>query len=252
MEEIEKPLLKLAALPFIYKLHCFDSIDSTNTFAKGLTDFSDTGLTIIVAKLQTAGRGQRGNSFFSKAQGGIFATIVCPIPTIENHFFYNRAISLAIFDSIKAIFPFAPLAIKWPNDIYWGNKKLCGILLESVPFSQKHFSLGFGINVNLRCEQFPPDIQDIATSVQIETGKTVDLDNLLCEIIKRFQVIQSLPISQSHEIYEKQLYRIGSLIEIDGKQGRLSGVEPDGRLVIESSQGIEFCVSGIVRFLEHP
>ncbi len=249
MEEIENPFLKLLSLPFVHKLHYFGSIESTNTFAKSLTDFSDSGLTVVIAKSQTAGRGQRGNSFFSCEPGGIFATIVCPVTTVENHFIYNRAICLSIVDAVKAVYPDAPLAIKWPNDVYWSAKKICGILLESTVFSDKHLIIGFGINVNIRIENFPHDIQNIATSLFSETGKTTELSDLLCDIVKRFEKFKTIPADDAHEIYGKLLYKIGSPIEISDIRGILSGVLPDGRLVVETDAGKEFRISGTVRFL---
>src|SRR5271157_177410 len=123
----------LTSLSFVEKAYHFQSINSTNTFAKSLVCLPANGICVITADRQTAGRGQRDNTFFSGTDGGLYASIVCPISDIQSHFMYNRAISLAICHAIEGKVPLSLVRIKWPNDIYWSDRKICGILLESLP-----------------------------------------------------------------------------------------------------------------------
>ena len=243
----------LQSLPFIEKVYHFQSIDSTNTFAKGLEHLPVRGLCIIAADRQTAGRGQRENLFFSDTDGGLYVSIVCPISDINAHFVYNQAISLSICQSIEDKVPIVqrgPIRIKWPNDIYWSDKKLCGILLESLPRSPLHLVVGFGINVNITREQFPLSIREHATSMMIETGQRFDCAALLCDICRFFQEYLRLPGSEAHGLYRKRLYGMGRRIAINGHSGFFRDVLEDGRLSIESNTMTAPISSGTIQFID--
>ena len=140
----------LNGLPFVRKFIHLENIDSTNLFGRSLEDIPESGITVIQADNQSSGRGRLGNSFFSSHSGGLWVSIITPISDLSRHFQFNRAISLAIHDSILKLFPDSPLGIKWPNDIYWAERKICGILLENHLFHPEFLVIGFGINVNIK------------------------------------------------------------------------------------------------------
>ena len=239
---------KIKDLPFVGQLYHFNSIDSTNTFAKSIKDLPEKGIVVVCADKQTAGRGQRQNTFFSEAKGGVFASIVCPIADIGSHFIDNRAISLAIYDAIKSACARARLSIKWPNDIYWGDKKLCGILLENIPQSSRHIVVGFGINVNIASKIFPQDIRDIATSLVIETRKKHNEHVLLRNILEWFWKYLALDNAAAHLLYANRLYKIGSACEVNGQKGVFEGVLEDGRMRLKTGDREILLSSGPVRF----
>jgi BirA family biotin operon repressor/biotin-[acetyl-CoA-carboxylase] ligase len=241
-------LEKIQKLPFVEQLYHFNSIESTNTFAKSLKDFPEKGIVLVCADKQTAGRGQRQNTFFSEVKGGLFASIVCPIADIGSHFNYNRAISLAIYDAVKSTCPAARLSIKWPNDIYWGNKKLCGILLENIPQSSGYIVVGFGINVNTALQTFPEDIRDIATSLLIETGKKHNEHVLLRRILDWFWRYLALDSAAAHLLYSHRLYKKGWECEVNGQKGVFEGVHDDGRMLLKTGDKEILLSSGPVRF----
>jgi BirA family biotin operon repressor/biotin-[acetyl-CoA-carboxylase] ligase len=241
-------LEKIQKLPFVEQLYHFNSIESTNTFAKSLKDFPEKGIVLVCADKQTAGRGQRQNTFFSEVKGGLFASIVCPIADIGSHFIDNRAISLAIYDAVKSTCPVARLSIKWPNDIYWGNKKLCGILLENIPQSSGYIVVGFGINVNTALQTFPEDIRDIATSLLIETGKKHNEHVLLRRILDWFWRYLALDSAAAHLLYSHRLYKKGWECEVNGQKGVFEGVHDDGRMLLKTGDKEILLSSGPVRF----
>ena len=172
------------------------------------------------------------------------------MPDIDRHFIFNRALSLAVVTALQNRFTDAPFAIKWPNDIYWNNKKICGILLESVPAYPKHLAIGFGINVNIPAAEFPIELRGIATSVQQETNTQIDIPDLLYDILILFNDYAKQPVQKVHAIYEKKLYGIGSSIEINNIKGILAGVNEDGRLCVKTEAGMSYHVSGIMRFVK--
>ncbi|HUI91379.1 MAG TPA: biotin--[acetyl-CoA-carboxylase] ligase [Chitinivibrionales bacterium] len=245
---MDSSIKKIRSLPVVERLYHFNSIPSTNTYAKGLKELPAKGIVVVCADRQTAGRGQRQNTFFSGAKGGVFASLVCPIAGIEKHFNHNRAVSLAIYDAIKSVCPAARLSIKWPNDIYWGDKKVCGILLENIPQSNGHIVVGFGINVNIEMKTFPEDIRGIATSLLIETGKKHNEYALLRNILEWFWRYLGLDSAAAHMLYMHRLYKVGERCEVNGQKGVFEGVLEDGRMRLKIEDKEISLSSGPVRF----
>ncbi|MCL2218424.1 MAG: biotin--[acetyl-CoA-carboxylase] ligase [Chitinispirillia bacterium] len=229
-----------------------DEIDSTNSYAKSLGDFPEDGTLVIRAGRQTGGRGRGGNLFFSDNPGGIWASIVTPISDISAHFEHNRAVSLAILDALKHIGGLnAPVLIKWPNDIYWGERKITGILLENVPGRPNRLIIGFGINVNMVMGDFPEELRARVTSVREETGTEAPLDRLLEDIICRYiQYLNNADLAAVHKLYFNNLYRVGAKAVVGRHTGTFVAVDTDGRLRLATDSGDVLLSSGTLRFLE--
>jgi biotin-[acetyl-CoA-carboxylase] ligase BirA-like protein len=238
---------EVSNLPFVEKYFHFNETASTSDVAKDLDFLPKEGIVVVHADRQTAGRGQRGNTFFS-GNGGLYATVVCPLSSIELHFGLNRAMSLAVCEGVQAAAGEAPLAIKWPNDILWDGRKICGILLESIR-GGGHIAVGVGINVNIASDEFPPRIRTIATSMAIETGRTFDGGALLADICTRFQRYRTVPEGTAHDGYRERLYGIGSLIRIDGQSGIFETVREDGLLCLKVENHMEFLSAGSIQFV---
>jgi|WetSurMetagenome_2_1015567.scaffolds.fasta_scaffold02058_4 biotin-[acetyl-CoA-carboxylase] ligase BirA-like protein len=226
----------IRSLPFVEQVHRFDVVESTNNVAKTLAAYPEKGIAVVWADRQTAGRGQRQSSFFSEVKGGLYASVVCPIKDLSSHFSFNRAMSLAIFDGVKALAPKAPLSIKWPNDLYWGDRKLCGILLETVPSRPGVIIVGFGVNVNITAARFPAELRDRATSVLMETKQRRSVGGLLRAVLERFWKYLPLDADAAHLLYANRLYRLGSYCEVHGTRGIFTGVLEDGRMKFVSGR----------------
>jgi BirA family transcriptional regulator, biotin operon repressor / biotin---[acetyl-CoA-carboxylase] ligase len=242
---------QITNLSFVDRLYHFLSLDSTNTFAKSITDISNDKLTVIIADRQTKGRGQKGNSFFSDHPSGLWCTIIQPIADITTHFTYNRAISLAITSSLASQssgIQSKDIAIKWPNDVYWGNKKICGILLESHPSSARHIIIGFGLNVNLSINDFPQELQDSATSILIETKQRLEIHLILLSILENYWQWTKAKSQDAHAVYHKWLYRLGSNACINNQNGIFEKVLVDGQAVIVIDGKETLFSSGPLRF----
>ena len=237
-------------LPFIEQYLEFDSIDSTNTYAKTHTPLPKTGFCVIRAKTQSGGRGRHDARFFSAVEGGLWVSIIVPIDDIKNHFVYNRALSLAIVEALTPLAPSAEVRIKWPNDIYWNQKKICGILLESHPASANHLIIGFGCNCTIPKEAFPDDLKNIATSVFEETGKNVDLNKMLFSICDDFYKNLDVDIQKIHSKYVTYLYKTGAAVVAGGVSGILESVGPEGVLYVRTTNNeLVSVVSGSLVFV---
>ena len=143
---------------------------------------------VIIAEEQTGGVGRMGRAWVSPS-GGIWITVVLkPHIPIERIFMITMAGSVALARAIRKEFDLGAL-IKWPNDIFLGNKKVAGLLLElAAEADNVHYCLlGMGIDVNIQLAQFSPALQKEITSISAEVGHEVDRAAFLARILKEFE-----------------------------------------------------------------
>lgn len=150
-------------------IEVYDSIDSTNNEAKRRLGSGDSGNLLIVADRQTAGRGRMGHSFYSPEHTGIYMTL--SIELAKPLFHPERITLAAAVAVVRAVEPFLSdrLRLKWVNDIFYREKKVCGILSEGITDLEtgliQHAIVGIGLNV--RPVDFPLDLVGIAGSLDI-------------------------------------------------------------------------------------
>jgi BirA family biotin operon repressor/biotin-[acetyl-CoA-carboxylase] ligase len=143
---------------------------------------------VIIAEEQTGGVGRMGRAWVSPS-GGIWITIVLkPHVPVDHVFMITMAGSIAVARAIRKEFNLGAL-IKWPNDIFIGNKKVAGLLLELSAESDvvHHSLLSIGIDVNVPITNFSPDLQNQITSICAEVGHKVDRASFLARILKEFE-----------------------------------------------------------------
>lgn len=168
-----------------------ESTPSTIWVGKQLCSESDVekihGL-VIIAEAQSGGVGRMGRTWISPS-GGIWITVVLkPRIPVDRVFMITMAGSIAVARAIRKEFGLGAL-IKWPNDIYIGNKKVAGLLLELSAESDvvHHCLLSIGIDVNVPLKKFEPALQDQVTSICAEVGHEVDRASFLARILKEFE-----------------------------------------------------------------
>lgn len=140
----------------------YAEIDSTNTQAKRLINGGECREALLVtAERQTAGRGRQGKTFYSPASTGIYLSLVVhPNTILQNAVTATTAASVAVCRAIERLSDIKP-QIKWVNDVYVNDKKICGILTEAV----SDFELGLvtsvivGIGINIKTNDFPDDVE---------------------------------------------------------------------------------------------
>lgn len=239
----------LQHLPFVERFYSYPLLASTSDTARSMTEFPTSGIVVVQADRQSQGRGRRGAVFFSDNSGGLWVSIVTPVSSIDEHFIHNRALSLALCNAIETVCGIKnALSIKWPNDIYWHDKKLCGILLENHPGNPHMLVLGFGCNIAINKDEFPVELHSIATSLLIETGKRHSRSTILKNVIERYHENRSADQAVLHQAYLERLYGINKTIEVDGHCGIFDGVEIDGRLRLKHGQELIYITTGHLRF----
>ena len=216
---------------------------STNSYLKQLSLKEKIAEgTIVIADFQTAGRGQKGNSWISeKSKNILFSTILYPsFIKIKQQFLISQIVSLSIKNVLTGYTP--DISIKWPNDIYWKNQKICGILIENE-LSNDHLAqsfIGIGINVNQKIFE---DKSINAISLHQISGKEYDrfeiLDKIKKELKRLYKESKESPETIIKE-YKRNLYRLNERHCYEDKNGKFIGqiidVELTGYLMIRTDK----------------
>jgi BirA family biotin operon repressor/biotin-[acetyl-CoA-carboxylase] ligase len=222
-------------------------VDSTNSFLKNLLSNSKPVPegTVIMAEEQYAGRGQQQNTWHSEPGKNLtFSLLLKPhFLSVGDQFDLNRAASLGVYDALQPILG-DQLKIKWPNDIYYGDRKLGGMLIENTIQGGQLKDSVIGIGLNINQENFPPGASN-ATSVKQILQKDYDLTLLLSEICKYIEVyylkLKAGQIDFVRNAYLSRLYWLNEVKRFESNDGVFNGsvknVLPNGLLVIEDTNG---------------
>lgn len=170
-------------------VHIHKVIDSTNTEVRRLAASGGKEGTVVIANEQTAGRGRAGRSFYSPASTGIYMSFLLrPTLPMEESVRITTAAATAVAEAIEDVTG-VDTGIKWVNDVYVGDRKVCGILTEASFSIEDNkvdcIILGIGINMYSPDGDFPDEIKDIAGYVCDEKSFS-SKNKLIAEIIKRF------------------------------------------------------------------
>ena len=224
----------------------FDSLPSTNLEAARLAiEGAAEGLCVLASE-QTAGRGRLQRQWISPRGAGLYFSVVLR-PRIHQSSWslITLAAALAVHDALLEAYSLKA-DIKWPNDIMSNNRKLCGILAETVE-TKKGRALVLGIGINLTSSAFPPEVNEIATSVQLETGQLPDLEiilrHLMTAIERRYEMLQSVGGGEEilREWSVRSSYASGKRVRVanaeDILEGTTRGLEIDGALRVETDEG---------------
>lgn len=181
--------LKAGTIGARMELHAL--LDSTNTRAKALAATGAPHGYLVIAESQSGGKGRMGRSFFSPEHSGVYITYVLrPRMLAERAVMITSLAAVAVARAIEAVAD-VDVKIKWVNDLYVNDRKVCGILCEaSVDFESgglEYAVLGIGINVGRMA--FPAELRDIATSIENECGAPVSRSRLIAEISNQLEAL---------------------------------------------------------------
>lgn len=234
-----------------------DSVFSTNSEGKNYLVNNPEHGTVIIANEQTNGRGRKGRSFFSPKNTGIYMSIILKPKTLllENSFKITIATAVAISNAIDEICN-KDTQIKWVNDIFLNNKKICGILTEAITDfesgSIENIVLGIGVNFNTL--NFPEDLSHTAGSIFLEDITPINRNQLISKIINNLMdIIENLDDSEIIKIYRNKSFLIGRDIIYYEKNSPIQGIVVDiddnGHLIVQDSNKIiKILKSGEVNF----
>ncbi len=224
----------------------FDTIDSTNTEALNQARRGASEGLCVIAKQQTAGRGRHGRNWVSEKDSGLYFSIVLR-PKIAPRFLplITLMTAVAVHDTLEELYKIE-CDIKWVNDIHVRDKKICGILAETCD-TPKGLAIIVGIGINLKSSNFPPEIAETATSIENETSKNPNAEELLQTLTHYFaEIYEVLNVENGAEKIrqnwsERSSYAFGKTVKVNLENetifGTTRGIEENGALRVETDKG---------------
>ena len=232
---------------FIVPLIHIEETNSTNSYLQAcINESRPEEFTTVVANFQTAGRGQRGNSWESERGSNLLFSFVLYPEFLEarRQFFISQIVSLAIKEALEC--HATDISIKWPNDIYWKDKKICGILIENDLMGKYINQSIAGIGININQQTFVSPAPNPVSLKQI-TNKEYSLSDVLNSIMRRvkayYQLLRQGDTELISQRYEQALFRKDGMHRYRDSQGEFTAqivrVEPEGRLILKDETQIE-------------
>ena len=234
---------------FSGRIEHHETIDSTNTRAKALADAGAPEGTVVIAEQQRAGRGRMKRKWLSPARTNLlFSVVLRPGCRTDGIFAHTMLLALAAMDALEETEGIRAM-IKWPNDLYVGERKLGGILSELAMDGPMvaHMVVGLGLNVNWK----PGAGEEIlypATSILSETGKKICRTDLLVHILRRLDRMYTRFSASGdpglfYRRWNERCMVLGRRVRIVKKSGTRSGkavrIDADGALVLLNDSGRE-------------
>lgn len=203
------------------KIHVYKQLESTNITLKKMAMDGAPSETLVIAEEQTKGRGRMGRSFYSPPKGGIYMSILLkPYLDLSKSVLITTAASVAVCRAIEKVAHITP-EIKWVNDVYLNQKKICGILTEAVTDIEnghiQHIILGIGVNFTTAKEEFPSELSHIAGSLNVEgitrNQLAAEIYNQMIKINENLESKEILSDYKAHSMVlgkEIRIYKAGT------------------------------------------
>lgn len=224
--------------------HVFPSIDSTNRYLKELPN-SQAPIVLCCAETQTQGRGRLQRVWYSPATENIYCSIRWNFPKNTTALSaLSLVVSLAVLQSLQTLNIASGISIKWPNDLIWQDKKLCGILIETTQSDPQHLNIVVGIGLNVNSDP-NAHITDQAPnkpwcSLYQITQQHLDRNWLIAHILmtthRYLNIFKKEEFTPFLELWNKSDYLFGKQVQIDQTQevirGIAQGITAQGELVV--------------------
>lgn len=222
----------------------FESLPSTNLYARELLDSRPPEGTLIHSLQQPEGKGLAGNSWYAEPHNNLSFSLILYPKTISGRdiFSLNILVSIALLNSLQELYPNYPFRIKWPNDLLLNEKKIAGILIENTWKNEHLHACIVGIGLNLNTQSFPSALRNKAGSLILETGIRIEADHFLNSFCSHFEALYLQSRSQTPDFKKQEYlsalwrYQEWATYEWGGKsqEGMIIGVDPSGKLALQT------------------
>lgn len=226
-----------------------NEVDSTNTYLRHLLEGEEATVqegTMVCAEFQSQGRGQIGNTWESaKGENLLFSLLLYPTFVAPTDMFrISQVVSLGVKDMLTSYCGLSDVTIKWPNDIYWRDKKIAGILVENFLSGHTIESSIVGIGVNINQKEFLSDAPNPISVSQI-VGKDFNVNECAVvvrrAILDRYILLLGAKVEQLREDYFASLYRREGMHRYKDAAGEFSAaiedILPNGVMVLRDDAG---------------
>ncbi len=240
----------------------YSTVPSTNDLAGALAERGAREGCAVIAEAQSAGRGRHGRVWSSPPGAGLYISTILRPPTHALSLL-TIAAGVAVADAIQRATGL-DCQLKWPNDVYAGERKLAGLLAEAGSMEEgddaddsprlRYVVLGIGINVMPAAH--PADVAARATSIEGELGRGIDRGLLLTELLVSLSArYEELRGGHPQDVLSAWRARsastLGRAVEWDAggpRRGVADGIGDDGALLIRTEEGLERVISGEIRW----
>lgn len=242
-------------------LEVHDEVDSTNSIAERRGQAGAPDGLVVLADRQTAGRGRLGRSFFSPGGRSLYFSVLLraelPVEHMHRHVF---AAAVAVAETVREALPAScRVEVKWPNDVQIDGRKTSGINCPvQLEGARLRFAvLGVGVNVNLEASELPDELREIATSLRIAGGKSLDRvafgEALLARLETEVDAVRAGAFAGVLERFRKSFTMAGKQVRVGGPGlareviGTVHGLDEDGALLVAPRGGpVERILAGDV------
>ena len=214
----------------------FRLTDSTNARARELAEAGAPGGLVVTADEQDAGRGRQGRSWFARPGSALLYSAV--LRPLGERPLLPLAVPLAVCEAAESLAP-VECAVKWPNDVWVGTRKLAGVLIESR-FERSGGGwavIGVGLNLTVERDELPGELRDTATSLAIEAGAgpgPPEARAALDEALGRWADADAAPILEGFRARDALA---GRRISWNDGSGTAAGVDDAGHLLVNTDGG---------------
>lgn len=250
----------LAGTIFDGQLHLFPSIESTNTYAMREGAKGAPHGSVYIAEEQTAGRGRGDHAWHSEPYTGIYVSVLLrPQLAAADGLWLSLATGLAVQRAIENATGLVT-DIRWPNDLLLGGRKVGGILMEMNAEASRIRYAVIGIGINVNQGKFPTELLSEATSLQLESDRSIAREDLLVEMLQCLRdeldaLIQPADFAAAcvkilRRLEEKSTWIRGKHVfvgEAGGYTGVTAGLDEKGFLRVQTDDGVRRVLSGGVR-----
>ncbi len=234
------------------RIAVWNRVSSTNDLASQASGSTSNEGLVVLAEDQTRGRGRRGRAWIAPTRSSILMSVLLfPPPGLVSAgdpaaglAWLTTLAAVATAETTAAWTPCEP-SIKWPNDVRVAGRKIAGVLVERGVAGA--VVLGVGLNVNIAHDQLPPDLREVATSIQIEHGRPVDRSEVARRLIRRLDYWYDASLAQGPlpltSAWRSRCEHMGRQVEIATPLETLTGVlvnlDPETGLILCSTPGLE-------------
>jgi BirA family biotin operon repressor/biotin-[acetyl-CoA-carboxylase] ligase len=222
----------------------YDEVDSTNNLAAALAvDPANDGIAVLASR-QTAGRGQHGRTWQTPAGSAVLLSVLCfPPPALRRASVLTAWAAVSVCETVLEMAGTEP-AIKWPNDVLAGGRKVCGILCEQA----RGTVVGIGLNVNQTAADFAQAELPDATSLRLLADRAFDRDEvargLIGHLDREFTRLESGDLAMLEEKWRHRTGLVGRQVRVECARGVLRG-----QLLELTFEGVLLDLGGVPRLL---
>jgi BirA family biotin operon repressor/biotin-[acetyl-CoA-carboxylase] ligase len=237
--------------PFAARVIWYDEVTSTNDIAVALADRGEHEGTVILADVQRAGRGRLGRRWASPPGAGLYLSVILRPPSPD---LLTLAAGVGVADGLQRATGLV-IDLKWPNDLYVGDRKIAGILAEGGATRNGRSVVVLGVGVNILTAVYPADIADRATSIEAELGRPIERGVVLVETLAGLYAAYTAVVQErGAEVLQawRALARrwLGRQVQFHDmgmeRRGVALDIDQTGALVINTSTGLHRVIAGEV------